>query len=114
MRRIYVTANRSQQIHNFVMMINDAEKFIIDYSPWVDDNGTVTFVTASVKSGQAAISGESLTSNVKEMAVTVSEQGKALIKLTATDGTYTNVIFIKLLVKDPEIIFDDDYGLRSA
>ena len=113
MRRIYVTANRAKLIHNFVMMEGDAEKFILDYTSWADDNAAVTTVTATVKTGQASISGESLASSVKNMIVTTSESGKALIKVSATDGTHTNVIFIKLLIKDPEIAFNEDYGLMS-
>lgn len=111
MRRIYVTANRAQLVHNFIMMEGDAEKFILDYNPWSDDNAAVTSVTVTVKSGQATISGESLASNVKNMVVTTPSSGKTLIKVSATDGTHRNMIFIKLLIKDPEIVYYEDYGL---
>lgn len=114
MRKIYVSNNRSQQTRGFVMMEGDAEKYEIDFRAWEDDNETVTSVTVTVEAGQAAISSESFASGVKTMTVTTSNSGKALIKLVATGGSYSNTIFIRLLVKDPEIAYTEDYGLTTA
>ena len=87
-----------------------AETITVDYSPWSDDNGSVTAVAATVKAGQAAISNESLSANVKQMTIMTAESGASMIKLSATAGNNTHISYIYILAKDPDS-HSEDYGI---
>lgn len=104
-----ITPTRVRRIHRRVMYKGGAETVDFDYSPWVEDNGTVTGVTVTVEAGDASVTGESLTSNVKTMLVTTSNEGWSLLKLVATDGTNKDVQYLEIVSKDPERQVSD-YG----
>lgn len=110
MQSYVVTANRNRQIERMLAWKNGAEKVQFDFSPWVDDHETVTTVTWTLKSGQAAISGEALASNVASALVTTAEQGASLIQIKATAGTNIYVAHLVVWAKDPEFPAND-YGL---
>lgn len=94
------------------MFKGGAETIKFDYSPWAEDNATVTGVTVTVEAGDAGISNESLTSNVKSMLVTTSNEGWSLLKLVGTDGTNKDVQYLEIVSKDPERQISD-YGLHE-
>jgi hypothetical protein len=105
-----VTANRNRQIEHVLAWKDGAEKVEFDFNPWVDDHETVTAVTWTVKSGQAAVSGEALASNVASALITTAEQGASLIQIVATAGSNKYVTHILVKAKDPELP-SQDYGL---
>jgi hypothetical protein len=104
------TANRRSQVRKMLAFKNGVETVTLDYSPWSDDYGTVTAVTATVKSGQASIGNESLTSNVKSMTISTPETGASMITLTATAGNNTDISYLYVYSKDPNTV-TEDYGL---
>lgn len=97
-----------------VMMKNEADTIRFDFSAWAEDNAALTTVTWSVEAGDAAVSGSALSSSVASSLVTVSNPGRSLIKLTATDGTRTKIVFLDILCKDPNQRAQDDYGFAVA
>lgn len=109
MKTFHVTPTRRERVHERVMFKGGAETIQFDYSPWAEDNGTVTGVTVTVESGEAGVSNESLTSNVHSMLVTTNQEGWSLLKLVATDGTNKDVQYLEVSAKDPERQISD-YG----
>lgn len=114
MKKYYVTNTRTTQRNKRVMFEGGAENIQYDYTSWAEDNGDTTSVTVTVEYGDAAISGESLTSNVKSMLVTTSNTGKSLIKLVATDGTDKDVQWLEIYAKPMNVTINEDYGVVSA
>lgn len=112
MKTFHVTPVRVRRLHERVMFKGGAETIKFDYSPWAEDNGTATGVTVTVEAGDAGISNESLTSNVKSMLVTTSNEGWSLLKLVGTDGTNKDVQYLEVVSKDPERQISD-YGLHE-
>lgn len=104
-----ITPTRTRRLHSRVMFKGGAETVKFDYSPWAEDNGTVTGVTVTVEAGDASITNETLASDVKSMLVTTSNEGWSLIKLVATDGTNKDVQYLEVVSKDPERQVSD-YG----
>ena len=113
MQSYVVTANRNRQVERMLAFKGGAEPVSVDFSPWEDDNGTVTAVDWSVESGQADVSGEALTASVATAVVTTSESGVSLIKLTATAGSNIGVFLIEVRAKDPQIQ-SVDYGMCNG
>lgn len=105
-----VSANRNLQVRNALAFKGEAQTIQFDFSPWEDDNGSVSSVTWEVKSGNASISNESLSSSIASMTLTTSDTGSSMIKLTATAGNNTFVTHLRVLSKDPDVI-TEDYGL---
>lgn len=111
MKSYVVTANRSRQIERMLAFKDGAENVEFDFSPWVDDNATVTAVTWTVQYGQASVSSEALASNVASALITTSEAGASLIRLKATGGNNIYTAYLYVFCKDPQAIVQDDYGL---
>jgi hypothetical protein len=110
LKTYYITPTRTRRANHRLAFKGGAETINFDYTAWAEDNGTVTGVTVTVESGQAAISGEALTSNVKTFVVTTAQTGKTLLKLAATDGTNTDVKYLEIASKDYQLP-STDYGL---
>ena len=106
------THNRRQQVWNILGFEDQTETITIDYSPWADDNGTVTDVTLTVKNGSATIGNESLASNVKTFTLSNTETGSSMIQLKATAGNNVDISHIRILAKNPETIVND-YGILT-
>jgi len=104
------TNNRRQQIWQALSFKGQTETYSFDYSPWADDNGTVSAVTASLESGQATIANESLTANIKTLTISTAETGASMIKLSATAGNNVDVMYLYVFAKDP-IALTEDYGI---
>ena len=81
-----------------------------DFNPWVEQNNAVTTVTWTLKSGQATIASETLSSNVASALITLNEIGSALIEVKAETGTETYVTFLDIFIRDQNRIVND-YGL---
>ena len=92
--------------------IGSARSYNIDFSPWAENNNTVTSVTWTVKNGSASISGESLTSNVANALITFSQAEKNLIEIKGITTSETFVTYLEVLVKDPSLDFINDYDFR--
>lgn len=106
----YQITNKNQRdIYRFNGMKDGAYTFSFDFSPWAEDNSTVTTATWTVKAGQAAVSGKTLTSNVASALITLSEAGGSLIQLKADTGAEIKVLYIDILAKDPSAIITTDY-----
>lgn len=104
-----ITANRNRQKFGLLAFEDQAQTVRVDFSPWSDDNGSVSTVTWTVDSGNAAISNEDLSSNVAEAVITTSDIGNSLIKLEATAGNNNEVVYILVHAKDFQAIHWD-YG----
>lgn len=89
------------------VFIGDITEYEVDFSPWSEKYGTVTSVTWTVESGQAAVSGETLSSNVATANVSTSKEGKSLVRIKATTGTLTKSFYLSILAYDPDEEFDD-------
>jgi len=111
MADFYVMDKTRQQVRQLLQFKGDIKALSVDFSSWADDNAAVTSATWSVESGQASIGTEALASNIASCLVTTSESGWSMIKLTVTDGTHTQAIYIKCRAKDPQTVTSDDYGM---
>ena len=89
-------AVRATQRQDILSFEGQTQTHTIDYSPWADDNGTVTDVTLTVKSGSATIANESLTSNVKTFTVTTTNAGSSLIEAKATAGNNIDIYYLRI------------------
>ena len=103
----YVTPTRTRRKQSRLAFESGQETISFDYTSWAQVNGTVTTVTVTVESGQAAISNEALTSNVKSMVVTISYDGRSLIKLVATAGNNKDVQWLEVVARDLDVETQD-------
>lgn len=106
-----VTSSNNPQIFKDVGFKDGAILYSFDFTPWQDDNGTVTSVTWTVMAGSATVSSAALTSGVATALVTFGSPGGTLIQVkavTASSGTY--IAYLDVLAKDPNIP-TNDYGL---
>ena len=109
MTDFYISAANRQQVRRILQFAGDARKHTFDFNSWADDNGTVTTATWTVESGQATITGKTLTSNVASGIITTTYADSGMIKLSVTDGTHTKVVFIRYVCKDPQSPEANDY-----
>ena len=104
------THNRRQQTWNMLAYKDGTETVTIDYSPWADDNGPVTSVVATVKTGTATIGNESLSGNIKTLTISNTQTGSSMIQLKATAGNNVDISHIRVMSKDPDVV-SNDYGM---
>ncbi len=109
-RTFYATAVRVRGVNRYETWQGGAELIQFDWSSWAQDNGAVTSVAWTVVDGTAAISSETLTSNVAQAKITTADQGRSLIKIVATSANGIDPQFIELLAKNPNS-YIDDYGM---
>ena len=115
MADFYVMAETRQQVLRKLLFKGDVKSISVDFNSWADDNAAVTTATWAVKSGQVAISGQALASNIASALLTASESGTSMITLTVTDGTHTEVQYIRVVAKDPQAISAiPDYGMVTC
>lgn len=113
-RTFYITTTTRQQRISVLQMAGDDETLTIDFSAWAEDNAELTSSTWAVQSGSAAVDGQDLTTNVATARITTASSGKSNIKLSATDGTHTKTVYIRIVAKDPsEPLAVSDYGLMA-
>lgn len=113
MKKFVIRANDSIQVRYQLAMKDGIETVQFDFSPWAEDNGTVSSVTWTTESGSAGISGEALSANVASAQITTSSQGGSMIRLKAVGITDTKVINLRVYAKDPRQAADD-YGFCTG
>lgn len=103
-----ITAKNNPQILRDVGMKDGATVYSLDFTPWQDDNGTITAVTWTVIAGSATVSSAALTSGVATALVTFGSEGGTLIQIkatTASSGIY--IAYLDVLAKDPNSATED-------
>lgn len=99
----FITANNSLTTPNTHRAFKgEIVPFSFDFSAWADDNAALTSATWTVESGDATVSGTALNSNVATGNVTVSNEGKSLIKVSGTTGTLTKVVYLSIYADEPD------------
>jgi hypothetical protein len=111
-RKISIKATNNSERFYDVVSIDDKKTYQIDFSPWAEDNHSVSSINWSVESGEASISGQSLTSNVASALITFASSERNLIKIKATTSSEVYVVWLEIKVKDPTFDFTDDYEMR--
>lgn len=106
-----ITAKNNLEFFNSIEFIDGAETYSIDFSPWVDDNNTISTITWTLKSGQVTISSKSLNDNVASALLTFSQSGGNLIQIKADSGTEIYIAYLSVFAKDLSNTFTDDYGM---
>ena len=107
-----LTAENNPEIFRDVAMKDGKKTYSFDFGPWAEDNHDITAVTWTVKAGQAAVSGQALTSNVATALVTFSQSGGSLIQVKAeTASNEVYVAYLDVMAKDPEAAYNNDYGM---
>jgi len=110
MKSFIVRAKDPIQVRRQLAFKDGVETVQFDFSPWAEDNGTVSSVTWTVESGSAGISGQALASNVASAQITTSDTGGSMVKLKATGMNDTKCIYLRVYAKDP-MQHSNDYGL---
>jgi hypothetical protein len=111
MKSYTVKSNRNQQLRSLLAFKGESQTVEYDFTPWEEDNGSVSSVVWTVKSGQAGVSNESLASSIASALITTSDAGSSLITLTATSSTgEVLVTTLRVVSKDPEYRIND-YGI---
>ena len=92
--------------------INDIVKYVIDCTPWQDDNSPITAATwTNQGSGNLTISSQTLVGGVISALVNFQEAGENMIKIVLTTATQTKTIWLDVFVKDLTAGFSgDDYS----
>jgi hypothetical protein len=95
------------------MSVGDTTKYVIDCTPWQDDNATINSVTWTLISGTATITGNTNTGGVVSANVNATQAGNAIIAvlLHATGGLHKK-FWLFLNIKDPTSN-GDDYGYTA-
>ncbi len=110
-----ITSENNPQLFRDVASKGDAITYSFDFSPWAEDNSTITTATWTVEAGQAAITSKTLSSNVITSLITLSESGGSLIKLIADSGTQIKVVWLDILAKDFKVLqAGNDYHLHRS
>lgn len=104
-----VRANDRMSVRRALLLQGAVVPVQVDFAPWAEDGGVVTSVTWTVKSGNAAISGESLTSNVASAVLTVADQGHSMIEVLASGATHTIPFRLAVYARDPALYTANDY-----
>lgn len=112
MARTYVITAQHNPLDGFkdTLTKGDKRKYSFDFSPWAEDNNTISAVTWTVESGSATISAEALSSNVATALITVADTGRSIIKIAADTGTEQYIVWLNVFVRDPSYEYVNDYG----
>lgn len=98
-----ITKRGQPQIRKALAFKGSIKSARFDFAPWAEDEGTITGVTWQVVSGKAAIASKALASNIATSVITTSGEGWSLIKISATTSVNTNVVFLAIFAKNPEL-----------
>ena len=110
-----ITSENNPQLFRDVTSKGEARTYSFDFTPWQEDNSTITSATWTVEAGQAAITNKTLTSGIITALVTTNESGGSLIRLIATTATEVTVVWLDLLAKDFKILqAGNDYNLHRC
>src|SRR3990167_6370836 len=105
----FFIAEGRQHPRRILQYKGDVKSHSFDFTPWADDNGALTTATWTVESGQVTLSSKTLASSVASALFTTTEAGNSLVTLSVTDGTHTEVVYIRVFAKDPQIVTSEDY-----
>lgn len=105
-----VSAKNNPALYQLNVSKGDAEPVSVDFSPWEEDNATITSATWTLETGSAAISGTSLTNAVASALITFSDSGKNIISVLATTATAKKKVWLEFLAKEQQLPADD-YGV---
>ena len=102
MHSFAVTALNSSRVFRAQNLKGDKEQFILDFSPWAEDNETITSVSWSIKAGSATISGENLIDDIASAYIALDDTDGALIEVTATTANLVKTAYIDVMVHKVE------------
>lgn len=89
----------------------DVVTYHFDFSPWQDDNSTITSIVWTLESGNASISNQVLTSGVAAALVSFPQEGRNTISVLAVTANEQKKIFINIIARDQQLEFPiDGYG----
>jgi len=106
-----VTAKGKPDIFYDNVSIGDAKSYAFDFTPWQEDNNTITSVTWVIEQGAPAINNQSLSGGIASALMTFSQSGKSLVSITADTGTEKKKVWLEVNAKDLEDNFNQDYGM---
>lgn len=95
-----ITAKGRPDIFSDNVSMGDEVTYSIDFTPWQEANHTITSATWTVEAGNAAVSGDALTSSVATAQVTFSDAGRSLISVLAATATEKKKIWLDLRATD--------------
>lgn len=110
MKSFVVRHNDIQELRQLLTYKGGVETVQFDFSPWSDSNGNVSAATWTLESGNAAISGAALASNVASAQITTSSVGSSVISVSATGTNNTKKVYFRVYAKDPQQAVND-YGI---
>lgn len=105
-----VTAKQTSDQFFDVVSKGDTEKYQFDLTPWQEDNDTISSVTWTVESGQAAVSGQTFLSGVASALLSFPEDGRSFISVLATTPTVKKKLWLVAEARDVKL-YTDDYSL---
>lgn len=104
-----VAARNNAMRHQLNVSKGDAEAVRVDFTPWQEDNATITSATWTLESGSAAISGQALVAGVASALLTFSQAGRSIISILATTATAKKKVWLEVYARDQQLAADD-YG----
>lgn len=91
--------------------VGDAVTYSFDFTPWQEENNTITSVTWESKYGQVGISNQQLIAGVATALLTYSTRGNNLVAVLATTATQSKKVWLEVKAKDVQY-YPDDYGIH--
>jgi hypothetical protein len=109
-KKFIITAeNNPNRFYDFAFK-NEARIYSFDFSPWAEDNSTVTAVTVTIKAGSATAGAvPPVSSNVATFLLTTSDVNGVLLEIKATAGTEVYICYLDIIIRDPQDTHGDDY-----
>jgi len=108
-----ITSENNPDLFRDITSKSGAKTYSFDFTPWEEDNSTITSATWTVEAGQAAITSKTLSSGIITSLITTTESGGSLIKLVATTAAEIKVVWLDILAKDFKVLrAGDDYHLH--
>lgn len=113
-KKYVITAFDNPDSFKDTALKDGVDLYEIDFSPWAEENGDITSVTWTVKSGTVGIDNEALADSVAQAQLTFSDWGGQLVQVKATNAdNEVCVIYLEIAVKDL-YCNPNDYGFRSC
>lgn len=98
--KFYVTAKAKPDYFTDNVSKGDAVTYDFDFTPWQEDNHTITSVTWTVEAGNASVSGQNLTAGVASALISFPDSGRTLISVLAQTATEKKKIWLTAVAKD--------------
>ena len=104
-----ITARQNPNSFQDQFNVNGKRSYAFDFSPWVEDNNTVTSVTWSVKTGSAVITNKALSSDKATAQIEATTEGRSIIEILADTGAEKYSAYLDLYARDPNKGYFRDY-----